>query len=236
MSNIYEDYRERLLSLAETKYSKFIASLVPGTDNILGVRMPILKKLAKELARDNWREYFGINEDKYYEETMLQGLTIGFLKESLETVLEETRKFVPKINNWAVCDSFCTGLKIARKNKERIWDFLSEYLMSDKPYDLRFAIVLMMDCFICEEYAPEMLERLDKVKNDDYYVKMAVAWAVSMCYVEYPEITMPYLKNNSLDDFTYNKSLQKICESLKPKAEEKALIKSMKRPAKPKTK
>lgn len=229
MAEIYEKYQERLMALADPKYQKFMASLIPGTENILGVRSPDLKKLAKELSKDDWRAYIEQNRDIYYEETLLQGSVIGFAKADIETVLTDAKRYIPKISNWALCDSFCSGLKITKNNKERVWDFILDYVNSDKPYDIRFAVVMMLDYFIDEEHIQEVLSYFDGIKNDDYYVKMAVAWAVSMCYVNFTEMTMLFLKNSSLDDFTYNKSLQKICESLKPSAEEKAEIKAMKR-------
>jgi len=229
MADICEKYREKLLALADPEYQKFMASLIPGADNILGIRSPEMKKLAKELSKDDWRAYFERNEDAYYEETLLQGSVIGLLKEDIETVLSEARRYIPKITNWALCDSFCGGLKITKVKKERVWDFIIDYVNSDKPYDIRFAVVMMLCYYIDEEHTPEMLRLFHNIKHEDYYVKMAVAWAVSMCYVNQPEVTLPFLKDNKLDDFTYNKSLQKICESLKPSAEEKAMIKAMKR-------
>ena len=229
MAEIYEKYQERLMALADPKYKKFMASLIPGTENILGVRSPYLKKLAKELSKDDWRAYIEQNRDIYYEETLLQGSVIGLAKADIETVLTDAKRYIPKISNWALCDSFCSGLKITKNNKERVWDFILGYVNSDKPYDIRFAVVMMLDYFIDEEHIQEVLSYFDGIKNDDYYVKMAVAWAVSMCYVNFTEMTMQFLKSSCLDDFTYNKSLQKICESLKPSAEEKAEIKAMKR-------
>ncbi len=231
MTDVYLEYRERLLELADPEYQKFMEKLIPNTGNILGVRGPAIKRFAKELSKGNWREYFERNEDVYYEETLLHGCTIGLLKEELETVLSEARSYIPKIANWALCDSFCAGLKITKENKVRVWEFLMDYVNSDKPYEIRFAVVMMLFYYIDEEHTPEILRIIDNIKHDDYYVKMAAAWAVSICYVNRPEITMPFLQNNKLDDFTYNKSLSKICESLKPSAEEKVLIKSMKRRA-----
>lgn len=232
MENIYLDLRAKLIKLAEPEYQKFTASLIPNADNILGVRTPVLRKHAKELARDNWREYFELNEDVYSEETMLQGMAIGYLKEDFETVLNEVRKFLPKIHNWAVCDSFCVGLRpIVNKNKERMWVYLLECIETNKPYYIRFAVVMIMNCYIDDEHASDAFGLFDRIKNDDYYVKMAVAWAVSMFYVQLSARTMEYLHSNKLDNFTYNKALQKICESLKPSHEEKAVIKSMKRRA-----
>ncbi len=229
MASIYEEYREKLVELSEPKYRDFNAALMPGTDNVLGVRVPAVRGLAKELAKGNWRDYFAQSKDIYYEETLLHGLTIGYLNEDIETVLSEARSFIPKITNWALCDTFCSGLKIIKNHKERVWDFLLDYVNSDKPYDIRFAVVMMLEYYIDDEHTAEMLKLFEEVQSDDYYVKMAVAWAVSICYVNQPTMTMPFLRDNKLDDFTYNKSLQKICESLKPSAEEKAVMKSMKR-------
>lgn len=229
MGNIYDEYRRRLFELAEPEYQKFATSLIPNADNVLGVRVPTVRKLAKELAKDNWQEYFKQNEDTYFEETMLQGLTIGFLKDDIETVLSEVRRFIPQIANWSVCDSFCGALKITKNHKERMWTFLMDYIKADKPYYVRFAVVMMLEYYIDEEHIEEILHLFEEVGNEDYYVKMAIAWAVSMCYVNQPDVTMHFLKNNKLDDFTYNKALQKICESLRPVREEKEIIKSMKR-------
>lgn len=229
MAGIYELYRSRLLELAEPNYQKFTASLIPGTENILGVRTPTVKKLAKELSKDDWREYFKQNEDVYFEETLLEGMTIGFLQEDIETVLSEVRRYIPKISNWALCDTFCGALKLTKNYKERVWAFLQNYVNSDRPYEIRFAVVMMLGYFIDADHTAEMLRLFEDIKNEDYYVKMAVAWAVSMSYVNLPDVTMSFLENNRLDDFTYNKSLQKICESLKPSAEEKAVIKAMRR-------
>lgn len=229
MAEINDRYLEKLLELADTKYRDFMASLIPGVDNIIGVRSPQLRKLAKELSKDNWLEYFDNNQDKYYEETMLQGMTIGLLDEDIETVLSQAQRFIPKITNWALCDSFCSGLKITKKNKECVWEFVKSYVNSDKTYEIRFAVVMMLNYYVDVDYIQESLEIFESINNEDYYVKMAVAWAVSKYYVNLPEMVLPFLKNNKLDDFTHNKALQKIRESLIPSAEEKALMLSLKR-------
>ena len=225
-----EKIREELLKLSEEKYREFSSRLIPGVDNILGVRLLYLRKIAKSIAKKDWREYLKSANNTYFEDVMLQGMVIGYVKDSnIEEILVYIKNFIPKINNWSVCDSFCSGLKITNKNKEIVWEFLKKYLSSEKEYEVRFAVVMLLNYYIDEEYIRKVLKELDKVNHDGYYVKMAVAWAVSMCYVKFEDITLEYLNNNNLDDFTYNKSLQKICESLKVDNERKALIKSMKR-------
>jgi 3-methyladenine DNA glycosylase AlkD len=221
--------RTKLLIMADEEYRKFQSALIPGEDRLLGVRLPALRELAKEIAKGDWREYLNSAQDEYYEEIMLQGLVIGYVKASPEEILRYTAQFIPKIANWGVCDSFCTGLKLAKKQPELVWNFILPYLRSEKEFDIRFAVIMMLAHYITDEYIDEVLACLDRVRHDGYYVKMGVAWAVSVCYVKYPGKTMAYLKNCSLDDFTFNKSLQKIVESFRVDQEAKAVIRGMKR-------
>ena len=110
-----------------------------------------------------------------------------------------------------------------------MWEFIQSYLKSYNEFEIRFAVVIILNYYITEDYIDLVLKTLDNIKHDGYYVKMAVAWAISMCFIKFEEKTMAYLKDNSLDDFTYNKSLQKISESLRIDKNTKELIKSMKR-------
>jgi len=223
------EVKEKLRSLADEKYRTFTSQLLPGTDNILGVRLPQLRKLAREIAGGNWQEYINTADDEYFEEVMLKGMVIGLVKTDAEERLRFIRDFIPRISNWSVCDSFCAGLKFAAKNKELVWSFLQPYFRSDREFDIRFAVVMGMDYFIDEEHIDEFLSIIDNIRHDGYYVKMAAAWALSVCFVKFPEKTMAYLKNNSMDDFTYNKALQKIIESNRIDSDTKTLIRSMKR-------
>lgn len=221
--------REQIFELADEEYQKFHSRLCPGNDNIIGVRLPLLRKLAIQLSKSDWRKYIKEAQNEYYEEVMLQGLVIGYVKADVEEVLTYAADFVPKIDNWAICDSFCNGLKITKKNMEYVWKFLQKYLSSDKEFEMRFGIVMLISFYIDENYIDNVLILLDKVKHEGYYVKMAVAWAISVCYVKFPQKTFEYIKNNELDDFTYNKALQKITESLRVDAQTKEVIRSMKR-------
>ena len=221
--------RKQLFALADENYRQFHSRLCPNTDNIIGVRVPLLRNLAKEIAKGDWRTYLASAQNDYYEEVLLQGLVIGTVKADIEEVLRYTADFVPKIANWGICDSFCASLKITKKNPARVQTFLEPYLASTQEFELRFAIVMLLDFYITEEFIDQVLLALDKIKHNGYYVKMAIAWAVSICYIKYAEKTMHYLKHNTLDDFTYNKSLQKITESIRISQEEKILIRSMKR-------
>ena len=110
-----------------------------------------------------------------------------------------------------------------------MWDFINKYLKSNKEFELRFAIVMMLDFYITEEYIDQVLELLNNIKHDGYYVKMAVAWTIQAIYVKFPKKTMKFLNNNSIDNWTYNKALQKIIESYRVDDKEKEKIRKMKR-------
>lgn len=221
--------REKIFELADNKYKEFHSGLCPNTNNIVGVRVPILRNYAKEIAKGDFRKYLKEAQDEYYEEIMLQGMVIGLAKMDCEERLDYISKFVPKIDNWAVCDVTCAGLKFTKKNLDAVWNFIQIYLNSNKEFELRFGIVMLLDFYITDKYIDRVLQILDSIKHEGYYVKMAIAWTISVAYVKFPNKTMKYLKVNTLDDFTYNKALQKIIESYRVTEEDKKSIRKMKR-------
>ena len=226
-----EKIEEGVKELADEKYREFQLKLCPGVDNILGVRVPVLRNYAKDLLKK-----YSIDEilyslnDKYYENIMLQGMVIGLNKnKDIDEVLEYVKKFIPKINNWAVCDTFCAGLKITIKNKEKVWNFLKEYLKSNKEFELRFAVVMILDFYVEEKYIDDILKIIDNIKSEAYYTQMAVAWLLSVCIVKFYDKTLEYLKNSKIDKFTFNKAIQKSIESYRITDEQKQILKNMKK-------
>lgn len=224
-----DEIREKIFELADEKYKEFHSGLCPNTNNIVGVRVPVLRNYAKELAKGDFRNYLTNAKDEYYEEVMLQGMVIGLAKMELEERLDYIKRFVPKIDNWAICDVFCAGLKFVNKNKEEVWKFLGQYLKSNKEFEIRFGVVMLLDFYTTEDYIDRVIKILNEIKHEGYYVKMAVAWAISVCYIKFPSETIKLLQENELDDFTYNKALQKIIESYRVSEEDKEVIRTMKR-------
>ncbi|MFR8104528.1 MAG: DNA alkylation repair protein [Clostridia bacterium] len=225
-----QEVQKDLLNLADEKYNEFQSGLCPGIDNIIGVRLPVLRNYAKELSNKiDIKEYLEIEVMDYYEEIMLQGMLIGLLKENFNTIKKYIVEFVPKINNWAVCDSFCAGLKITKKNKEEMWQFIQPYLKSDKEFEIRFGVVMLLDYYIVEDKIEQVLSILNEIHHEGYYVKMAVAWAISKCYIKFPTETMKLIKENNLDDYTHNKAIQKVKESYCVTKAEKEQLEKLKR-------
>ena len=225
------DLKEELQNLSEPEYRRFNSRLIPNIDpdTFLGVRIPALRKIASRLVREDWRAYLKAASDETFEEIMLQGIVIGKADMDFSERLSWVEWFLPKIDNWAVCDSFCSGLKVKKEQQQEMWEFLEKCLNQERTYVIRFGVVMLLDHFKQEEWLWKALELLDHIRQEDYYVKMAVAWAVSAYYVCFPEQIMSYLLQNHLDDFTFNKALQKITESRKVEEEEKKRIRRMKR-------
>ena len=223
--------RDQLVALQDQKYQHFVSSLIPNIDaqTIIGVRVPLPRQIAKEIAKTDPLSYLQTAEDTYFEEVLLQGMVIGYMKASPQEKLPRIAQFIEKIDNWSVCDSFCSGLKFTKSNQALVWDFIQPYFQSEKAYDIRFAVVMLLNYYVDEHYIEQTLQLLNQISHEDYYVKMAVAWAISICYIKMPDATMPYLQNNQLDGFTYNKALQKITESLRIDADTKKMIRAMRR-------
>ena len=228
-----EKIKQELLSLADEEYKKFHSNLCPGknkTNNMIGIRVPILRQYAKELikkytASDLLEEI----DDQYYEEIMLQGMIIGLSKENFESLKKRIEIFISKIDNWAVCDTFCAGLKITKKYKKEMWQFLQKYLESNQEFEVRFGIVMILDYYIEEEYLEKIFKIFNSIKTKKYYIQMAMAWAICEALIEYYHETLLYLKTSNLDKFTYNKALQKALESYRISDDKKEFLRKMKK-------
>lgn len=228
-----ENLRTRLLALGDPAYGRFNAKLLPGVTNIIGVRMPLLRQLAREILRGEWRAWLAEIEAAdtlYYEERMLQGLVISLAPCTIAERLDYTARFVPRIDNWAVCDIFCR--KLRADEREPVWRFIQSYFRSEAPYDLRFATVMSLQNFTDAEHLEDLLRLLGNIRHENYYVRMGVAWAVAECYANAPERIHEWLSGDCpLDDWTYNKALQKIVESRLTTEPVRQTIRQMKRPA-----
>lgn len=224
-----EEVRAELESMVEDKYRDFSASLIPGVDNMLGIRLPKLRVVAKRLAKEDWEACMGWKDNKYFEETMLQGMVLGYAKADIAELLRAFEEFIPKINNWSVNDSFCNTFKAAGKYQKEVWDFLMGYKNSDKEYEVRVVAVMLMIYYLNDEYVDRTFDVLAELDTRTYYASMAVAWAFSAAWAKYPERTKKYLSEHTLDAATYKKTLQKCIESYKVSDEDKEYIRSVRK-------
>ena len=207
------DVKNELLALKDEDNAVFAKSLIPGDHILLGARLPDMRELAKRIAKDDWRSYIDDWDPYYFEDCMLRGLVIAYAKMDLEERLEEYRRFIPYIDNWSVCDSFCNTWKPKPKERDAVWEFILPYLRTEKEFEMRFATVMMLCHFIDDEHIDRVISELDSARNDAYYYMMAKAWTLSVCFVKFPEKTMDYLQKGTLDDITLRMTVRKIRES-----------------------
>lgn len=225
----YDNFIEYLYSLQDIKYRDFQKKLIQ-CDNMIGVRVPELKRIAKIIARGDYKSYFKLNKHNTFEETLIHGLVLGYLKLDFNTLKPFIDDFLPHINNWAVCDMTASNLKEYKRNKTKDICFkkIKNYIKNENYWINRFGYVLLLDYYVVDEYIDEIFKLCEDYK-DEYYVKMSIAWLISICYIKYRDKTLKFLKNNKLDDWTYNKSIQKIIESNRISIEEKNKLKEMKK-------
>lgn len=223
------DIQSRLFELADKKYADFQAKLTPtiARETFIGVRVPEVRKLAKEIYKSGEYETF-LRElpHKYYDENMLHGLILSEFKD-YELCIIEVDKFLPYVDNWAVCDIMSP--KCFKKNKERLLEKIKEWTKSDEVYTSRFGIEMLMSHYLDADFKEEYLEIPASVKLEDYYAKMMVAWFFATALTKQWDATIPYVEEGNLEPWTHNKTIQKARESLRIAPEKKEYLKTLKK-------
>lgn len=217
-----------LNNIGEEKYKDFNSKLVLTKYKMYGIKVPILRDIAKKISKTNIISFLDIVKSNSYEEVMIEGLVISCIKE-VDLCVKYFNKFINKIDNWAICDTCISSMKIVNKNKELFLKQIKKYIESKNEYVVRVGVVLLLNYYIEDGYIDLVFDIIDSVNREDYYINMAIAWLVSVCFVKYRNKTFKYLNDNKLNRFTYNKSIQKIIESYRVSLEDKEILRSMKR-------
>ena len=217
-----------LNNIGEEKYKDFNSKLVLTKYKMYGIKVPILRDIAKKISKTNIISFLDIVKSNSYEEVMIEGLVISCIKE-VDLCVKYFNKFINKIDNWAICDTCISSMKIVNKNKELFLKQIKKYIESKNEYVVRVGVVLLLNYYIEDSYIDLVFDIIDSINREDYYINMAIAWLVSVCFVKYRNKTFKYLNDNKLNRFTYNKSIQKIIESYRVSLEDKEILRSMKR-------
>ena len=219
---------ESLLELRDEEYAKFQAKLTPSVDPelFIGVRVPDVRKLAKLLKNNPDAEAF-MQElpHKYYDENMLHGLLISDIKD-YDKAVEETNRFLPYIDNWAVCDIMSP--KVFKKHKDKLIVSIRKWAGSKETYTIRFGIEMLMSHYLDEDFNAEYLEIPAKIRSGEYYVNMMTAWFFATALAKQWESVIPYIEKKRLDKWTHNKTIQKAVESYRITDEQKEYLKTLK--------
>ena len=215
--------RDGLHREVDAKYAEFNRRLLPGTDNVLGVRMPVLRKMASGLMKGDWKNFLD-SDSEYHEEDLLKALIIANVNVSFEKRIELTRDFAPCIKNWAVCDLLCNDWKYLPEANYALWKLCDEWLCSGEEFKMRTSAVMMLFKFVDDENIEKVLDRLVSNDHEGYYYKMGAAWALSYCFVGYPDKTEKVLESGELNPEIQNMTVRKIRESLRVNKNDKERI------------
>ena len=225
------DIYKELVSLQDKGYRDMQITIIPtvDADSIIGVRTPALRTLAKELSkREDIGQFLDSLPHKYFEENQLHAFILSGMKDA-ERAFELVDKFLPYVDNWATCDQMSP--KIFKKHKELLLEYTDKWIGSDHPYVKRFGIGMLMEHFLDENFKTSYLTKVSKIRSDEYYVNMMIAWYFATALAKQYDATLPYIEKNKLDIWTHNKSIQKAVESYRITPEQKEYLKTLKRKA-----
>ena len=218
----------RLFELKDDAYADLSSKLAPNLDrnNIIGVRVPLARKLAKEyIKEDESKEFLNDLPHKYFDENMLHGLLISEIKD-YDLCIKELDKFLPYVDNWATCDQMSP--KAFSKNKYDLLVHIKDWLQSDKTYTIRFAAGMLMEHFLGDDFDAAYPELVAGISSDEYYVNMMRAWYFATALAKQYESIIPFIEEKKLDSWTHNKAIQKSVESYRITPEQKAYLKTLK--------
>ena len=223
-----EEIIRKLYSMQDIKYQEFTAKLIPNINKnkIIGVRMPDLRKLAKEIKNIDYIDDF-LSElpHKYHEENLLHGILLSKYKD-IDILLKELDKFLKYVDNWMVCDIISP--KLFKKEPDKVYKYIKKWINSQYEYKIRFGVVSLLQFYLDDNYRYEELELVENIKSESYYVKMAIAWFYSFALIKQYDDTIKEFEDKKLDKWIHNKSIQKAIESYRVSNERKEYLKSLK--------
>ena len=222
------EIRAELFKMQDMDYRDFNSKLIPTVDkeSMIGIRTPDLRKYAKQLGKSSdVIEFLQTLPHKYFDENQLHAFIISEIKD-FKNCIDEINRFLPYIDNWATCDQLSP--KVFKKYHNELFEYIKDWLKSDKVYTLRFGIGMLMEHFLDEDFDILYPETVSKIRSDEYYINMMIAWYFATALAKQYESVIPFIENNSLDIWTHNKAIQKAVESLRISDEKKEYLKSLK--------
>lgn len=218
MSTISED----LTRMASAQLASFNRKLMPATKReILGVKVPELRKMARSIVHnDDWQEWFyHVTDHDSFEEIMLRGMVLGYAHLDIDELMRGIRFYIPLIDEWALCDCATATWKQLVKSPDRAFELITPYLSSSNEFEQRFAYTTLLAHFCTSTYIGRVLDLLGSSEPHGYYALMGLSWALSVCYVKFPEPTAQLLLSDRLTIDCKRKAIQKIMESRRSTSE-----------------
>lgn len=225
----YQSFLQYLITQKDEKYREFHSSLVLNSKyEMIGIRVPIMRKIAKEIAKTNIEEFLKYAENNYYEEIMIQGLVISHIKDE-ELFNKYFKEYINKIDNWALCDTFCSAIKIVEKHEDKYFREAVKMSLNKKEFISRIGLVMILDHFINKKNLENIFDILNEIESDKFYINMAEAWLLCEMYIKFPKETKTFIQKNNLNKFTHNKAISKIHDSYRVSKEEKEYLNTLRK-------
>jgi 3-methyladenine DNA glycosylase AlkD len=223
-----EEIQKELFRLQDVQYRDFQAKLIPNIppEAMIGVRTPALRSLAKQLARqEETREFLCLLPHRYFDENQLHAFILSELKD-YDRCMDEVCRFLPYVDNWATCDTLIP--KVFAKHHSELLQHIMVWIASDKTYTVRYAIGTLMRYFLNDEFDVKYPKMVAKVRSEEYYVNMMIAWYFATALAKQYDAVLPYIEERKLDKWTHNKTIQKAIESFRVTPEHKEYLKTLK--------
>ena len=209
----YKEFINYLISLEDIKYKEFHSKITDTKMSIIGIKVPVLRSIAKRILKTNVEEYFKLVNKKYYEEVFIYGIVLA--NSSEELIDKYLVNFIDKIDNWAICDCFCSSLKIVNKKQGKYWIYFNSLIDTNKEFYTRVSIVIFMDYYLTDDYIDRVLRIVTNIDSDKYYINMAISWLLSAAFIKYQDKVISILKSKTLSKFVQNKTISKINDSFR---------------------
>ena len=225
---INEEIREKLYDHQDLKYRDFQVKLIPGMEpeKMIGVRTPDLRKIAKQMAkREDIGEFLENLPHEFFDENQVHAFVISELKDYGRCV-QGVERFLPFVDNWATCDQMSP--KVFKKHRPELLDSIKEWIRSEHTYTVRFAVGMLMQHYLDEDFDPAYPEMVAAVQSEEYYIRMMIAWYFATALAKQYEAVLPYIEEKRLEPWTHNKTIQKAVESYRIPPEQKEYLKSLK--------
>ncbi len=226
--NIIDDIRKYLFEQQDEGYQQMQVKIIPtvSPEAIIGVRTPILRTYAKDLLKDERvGDFLGDLPHKYFDEDQLHAFIISGMKD-YDKCMAEVERFLPHVNNWATCDQMSP--KVFKKHRQELLDHINKWITADETYTIRFAIGMLMEHFLEDDFDMKYPKAVAKVRSEEYYVNMMIAWYFATALAKQYDAILPFIEKKSLATWTHNKAIQKSVESYRITPEQKEYLKSLK--------
>ena len=228
-SRAYAELRKELAKEADDEYREFVMRGVPSERPFIGVRVPKIREIVREIPTNERIEILGI-EPVAFEEALARGMIVAGLP--YEEMLKYFDSQINYIDDWCTCDTFCAELrKTIKKHRMEFLDTKIELLLNDpREFAARVGIVLLKNNYVEFDYLFMVFDRVDQLaEREEYYVRMALAWLVAECFIKFPDETLGFLHKTRLPKWTFNKAISKICDSLRVEPETKEYLKTLRK-------